>query len=259
MSQLAQDLAQAVDRRRVLGGIVLGVSGAALAACGTRATAQSGDSRCVPTPTEIRGPYPADGRGGRGRPINVLDLEGIVRRDIRSSFAGLQGTAEGVPLELELQLASPGNCTPLAGRALYLWQNDAAGEYSLYTLRDVNYLRGMQEADDQGRVRFTMIVPGCYGGRFPHCHLEVFADAAAAARGDAALLVSQLGYPAEECRGIYRSDARYGDSIQNLERLPMARDLIFADSSPEDQARQTIVLTGNAQQGYRGTATVVVA
>jgi protocatechuate 3,4-dioxygenase beta subunit len=258
MSQLAQDLAEAIDRRRVLGGILLGVSGAALAACGTRATAQSGDGRCLGTPTEIRGPYPADGTG-RGRPVNVLDLEGIVRRDIRSSFAGLQGTAEGVPLELELQLASPGNCTPLAGRALYLWQNDAAGEYSLYTLRDVNYLRGMQTADDRGRVRFTMIVPGCYGGRFPHCHFEVFESAAAAVRGDAPLLVSQLGYPAEECRGIYRTDTRYGDSLQNLERLPMDRDLIFADTGPEAQARQTISLTGSAQQGYRGTATVVVA
>lgn len=259
MSQLAQDLARAVDRRRVLGGIALGVGGAALAACGTRATAQPSGGSCVPTPTEIRGPYPADGTGRRGGGINVLDLEGIVRRDIRSSFAGLQGTAEGVPLELELQLASPGNCTPLAGRALYLWQNDAAGEYSLYTMREVNYLRGLQPADAQGRVRFTMIVPGCYGGRFPHCHFEVFDSAEAAARGDAPLLVSQLGYPADECRGIYRTDARYGDSLQNLERLPMARDLIFADSDAEGQARQTIALAGNAQQGYRGTATVVVA
>jgi protocatechuate 3,4-dioxygenase beta subunit len=258
MSQLAQDLAKAVDRRRVLGGIALGVSGAALAACGTRATAQPREGSCIATPTEIRGPYPADGTG-RGRSINVLDLEGIVRRDIRSSFAGLQGTAEGVPLELELQLASTGACTPLAGRALYLWQNDAAGEYSLYTLRDVNYLRGMQLADAQGRVRFTMIVPGCYGGRFPHCHLEVFESAAAAVRGDPPLLVSQLAYPAAECRDIYRADARYGDSLQNLERLPMERDLIFAGSGAEEPARQTVVLSGNRQQGYRGNATIVVA
>ena len=257
MSQLTMDLAEAVSRRRVLGGIVLGVSGAALTACGSRATAQP-STGCMATPTEIRGPYPADGTG-RGRPVNVLNLEGVLRRDIRSSFAGLQGTAEGVPLELELQLASPGDCTPLAGRAIYLWQNDAAGEYSLYTLREANYLRGLQAADAQGGVRFTAIVPGCYGGRFPHCHFEVFESVDAAVRGDAPLLVSQLGYPAEECRGIYRTDARYGDSLQNLERQPMGRDFVFADDGPEGQARQTIALSGDPQSGYRGVTRVVVA
>jgi protocatechuate 3,4-dioxygenase beta subunit len=256
-SQLDRDLVALLDRRRVLGGMALGLGGAVLAACGSRAGAQPGNAACPPTPIEIRGPFPADGTNGRPRPINVLDLDGVVRRDIRASFAGMEGRAEGVPLELEIHLVD-GGCEATPGRAIYLWQNDAAGAYSLYNLPDANYLRGLQSADAGGLVRFTAIVPGCYGGRFPHCHFEVFESAGAAAGGARPLLVSQLAYPDAECREIYRHDARYGDSLRNLERLPIARDFVFGDSDPEEQARQTIVLSGDPQSGYRGTATVAL-
>ena len=255
-SRLQRDLAASIDRRRLLGGMALGVGGAVLAACGSRAGAQDGGA-CPPTPREIKGPFPADGSNGRPRPINVLAMDGIVRRDIRPSFAGLEGRAEGVPLELELELTGAG-CEPLAGGAIYLWQNDAAGAYSLYNLPDANYLRGLQAADAQGRVRFTAIVPGCYGGRYPHCHFEVFASPEAALAGDAPLLVSQLAFPADECRAIYRGDARYGDSLRNLDQLPLARDFVFGDSDAAGQARQTIAMSGD-RNGYRGTARVALS
>ena len=107
-----------LDRRRMLGGIALGLGGAALVACGSRAGAQAA-AACVATPTEIRGPFPADGSNGRPRPINVLASEGVVRRDIRSSFAGMDGTAEGVPLELELSVVeASATCGALTGRAV---------------------------------------------------------------------------------------------------------------------------------------------
>ena len=246
-----------LDRRRMLGGMALGLGGALLAACGSRAGAQAGSLACAATPTEIKGPFPADGSNGRPRPINALAMDGIVRRDIRSSFAGMKGRAEGVPLELELSVvdASRG-CTALAGRAVYLWQNDAAGAYSLYNLPGQNYLRGLQAADEQGRVRFTAIVPGCYGGRYPHCHFEVFASAEAALRGEAPLLVSQLAYPDAECRAIYQGDARYGDSLRNLERLPLSRDFVFGDS---DAAGQLVTMSGDSEAGFRGAAKVVLA
>lgn len=257
-SQLSSDLAASLDRRHVLGGMALGFGGAMLAACGSRAGAQAGGETCPPTPREIKGPFPADGSNGRRRPLNVLDMNGVVRRDIRPSFAGMEERAEGVPLELELTLVGS-NCAPLAGRALYLWQNDAAGAYSLYNLPGANYLRGMQQADAEGRIRFTGIVPGCYGGRYPHCHFEVFESADAAMRGAAPLLVSQLAFPAAECRAIYRDDARYGDSLRNLDRLPIERDFVFGDSDAAGQARQTIAMSGDAGSGYRGTATVTLA
>ena len=188
-----------MGRRAVLAGI----GTTALAASATRLPAQ--DGRCALTPTETRGPFPADGTNGRPR-MNVLTSPGIERQDMRSSFAGLAGRAEGVPLALTLQVTRGRARAPAyPGAAIYLWQNDAAGDYSLYDLPDANYLRGLQVADGQGRVRFTLIVPGCYGGRYPHCHLEVYGSANDAVAGAAPLLVSQLAFPK---RHAARSTAR---------------------------------------------------
>jgi protocatechuate 3,4-dioxygenase beta subunit len=243
-----------LDRRRMLAGIALGLGGAAIAACGSRARAQAA-SACRATPTETRGPFPADGSNGRPRPLNVLAMDGVIRRDIRSSFAGMTGRAEGVPLELEISVVGSGGCGPLGDRAIYLWQNDAAGVYSLYDLPGENYLRGLQAADAQGRLRFTAIVPGCYGGRYPHCHFEVFESADAALVGAAPLLVSQLAFPEAECRAIYEADARYGDSLRNLERQPLSRDFVFGDTGAVGQA---IAMQGAPASGYRGSATVAL-
>jgi len=246
-----------LDRRRILAGMALGLGGAALAACGSRAGAQAGGAACLASPVETRGPFPADGSGGRPRPVNVLAMDGVVRRDIRPSFAGMPGRAEGVPLELQLTMAGVG-CAPRAGCAMYLWQNDAAGDYSLYTRGDANYLRGLQEADAEGQLAFQTIFPGCYGGRYPHCHFEVFESLAGALSGEAPLLVSQLAFPEGDCREIYAIDARYGGSLDNLERQPIERDFVFGDASPQVRAQQTIAISKRVPS-YVGTATVVLA
>jgi protocatechuate 3,4-dioxygenase beta subunit len=246
-----------LDRRRMLAGIALGLGGVAVGACGNRAGAQAAPA-CAATPTETRGPFPADGSNGRPRPINVLAADGVIRSDIRSSFAGMTGSAEGVPLELDLDVVGTAGCGSMAGRAVYLWQNDAAGAYSLYDLPRENYLRGLQPADAQGRVRFTGIVPGCYGGRYPHCHFEVFESTEAALRGAAPLLVSQLAFPASQCRKIYRDDARYGESLRNLERQPIDRDFVFRDVDLEGPTSQVVRFEGDPTRGYRGHATIAL-
>ena len=97
-------------------------------------------------PDETAGPYPGDGSNGP----DVLEQSGIVRSDIRSSFGGATGTAEGVPMTLELtitDLASGG--APFAGVAVYVWHCDREGGYSMYSagVEDQNYLRGVQVAD----------------------------------------------------------------------------------------------------------------
>jgi len=244
-----------LDRRQMLGGIAIGLGGAALAACGGRAGAQAATA-CSATPTETRGPFPADGSNGRPRPINVLAIEGIYREDIRSSFAGMTGVAEGVPLVLDLTVLEPSNCEPHSHCSVYLWQNDAAGAYSLYNLPEQNYLRGLQAANRLGRLRFTTIVPGCYGGRYPHCHFEVFQGILAAERGEEPLLVSQLAFPDAECRAIYRDDPRYGESLSNLARLPLERDFVFRDAERSGITSQVVRLEGDPVRGYRGSATV---
>jgi protocatechuate 3,4-dioxygenase beta subunit len=244
-----------LDRRHVLGGLALGLGGATLAARGGRAGAQAA-AACSATPTETRGPFPADGSNGRPRLINVLATQAVIREDIRPSFAGIQGRADGVPLALELRLVDAQTCNPLPHHGVYLWQNDATGSYSLYDLPDVNYLRGLQLANRAGALSFTTIVPGCYGGRYPHCHFELFAPAATALRGVAPLLVSQLAFPEAECRAIYRDDARYGESLRNLERLPLSRDFVFGDTGA---AGQIVALRGDPARGYAGTATIALA
>lgn len=255
-SQFATDLERLASRRGVLGIGGTALSGLALAACGSgRAMGQ--DARaCIATPSEIRGPFPADGTRTFGRALNILAEEGLERRDIRSSIAGLGGTAEGVELSLDLQAAMAGDCAPAPGRAIYLWQCDARGDYSMYNREDVNYLRGLQRCDAQGRARFTTIVPGCYGGRMPHVHFEVFESIAAATGGEAPLLVSQLAFPADACRKVYADRETYGESLENLARWPGERDFLLAGDPPEIQAAQTIVMKGSPASGYRGTATI---
>ncbi len=172
----------------------------------------------------------------------------------------MDGEAEGVPLDLELQVVSAGlECgTPLAGHAVYLWQNDARGDYSLYNRRDVNYLRGLQIAGAEGKLHFTSILPGCYGGRSPHCHFEVFASAEAAMAGEESLLTSQFAFPEEACREVYRNDPRYGDSLANLDRWPIARDFVFRDGDAATRAMQTIALERLADGSFRGTGRVAL-
>ncbi len=247
-SQFARDC----GRRRMLSGLALGLTGAALAACGRRAGAQA-IATCIATPAEIRGPFPADGVGGRDRRINVLDLAEVVRRDIRPAFAGMAGAAPGVRLDMALSVVGSGEeCAPLAGRAVYIWQCDARGDYSLYDRRDVNWLRGLQVADPAGIVRFTSIMPGCYGGRAPHLHAEVFADLVAAQSGGPPLLVTQLGLPSAPCAEVYADLGTYGQSAANLTRSPAESDWAFRGE--ERQAIMMLAMQGNPDAGYRAQA-----
>src|SRR5207253_804792 len=133
---------------------------------------------CGKIPEETAGPFPGEGSNGP----NVLNQTGVVRSDIRPSFAGLSGTADGTPLAIALTLVSAATCAPLAGYAVYIWHCDRLGRYSLYSAgaTNQNYLRGVQAADANGKVAFTSIYPGCYAGRWPHIHFEVYRTLAAA-------------------------------------------------------------------------------
>lgn len=178
--------------------------------------------RCETVPAEIAGPFPADGSNGP----NVLALEEIVRGDLRPSFGELVGLAEGVPLAIELQLVD-GACAPRRGHALYLWHCDRDGAYSIYQRTDQNYLRGVQVTDDDGVAHFTTVFPGCYPGRWPHFHLEVFADAAAA-RAGAGLRTTQLALPDAACAAAYAAPG-YEASRAQLARLSLRGDGAFFD------------------------------
>jgi protocatechuate 3,4-dioxygenase beta subunit len=259
---LAADLPHLMRRRLVLTGLAMG--GAALSLWAARGGAQvvtgtgPDGSVCIALPAETEGPFPADGTNVRdGQTVNILTEEGVIREDIRTSIGGLTPVAEGVQVTLEITLVDVGRaCAPLGGMAVYVWQCDAEGIYSIYAAQDRNYLRGVGISDDQGRVRFTTVFPACYPGRWPHIHFEVFSSAEMAVSGRAALLTSQFALPEAEYRAVYASDARYAASVATIDQVSLARDGIFRDASEVELAAQTLVLEGDPVAGYRATGRV---
>ncbi|OYO17247.1 3,4-dioxygenase subunit beta [Enemella dayhoffiae] len=226
----------------------------------TGSTAGSGSAgtastQCVTeVPDETAGPYPGDGSNG----ANALTQSGIVRTDLRSSFGGPSGVAAGVPLTMELTVLNLAQaCRPLVGGAVYLWHADQLGQYSMYSsaIRNENYLRGVAETDGNGTVRFTTIYPGCYDGRWPHLHFEVFGSLAAATSGRRQIVkTSQIALPEDASRAVYASTG-YTRSTSNLDRTSLGRDMVFRD---DNGARQLATVTGSARDGYVAKLTVAV-
>jgi protocatechuate 3,4-dioxygenase beta subunit len=214
-------------------------------------TSTSGSGACSRIPEETAGPYPGDGANGP----NVLGQSGVVRQDIRSSFAGLSGVADGVVLTIELTIVSASTCEGLAGRAVYLWHCDRAGRYSLYSsgVTSQNYLRGVQEADAGGKVTVTSIFPGCYAGRWPHIHFEVYPSLTAAQSVANKVATSQIALPKSACDEVYATSV-YEQSVTNLSRVTLATDGIFRDG----YALELATMTGSVGAGYTAALTVAI-
>ena len=217
---------------------------------GTGTGSGNGTSSCPATiPSETAGPYPGDGSNGP----NVLNSTGVVRNDIRSSFAGLNGTAAGVPLLIDLTLVSASTCAPLANRAVYLWHCDRAGLYSLYSAgaTSQNYLRGVAATDANGNVKFTSIFPACYAGRWPHIHFEVYPGLSAATSVGNRIATSQIALPKTTCDAVYPTTG-YSQSITNLSRVSLATDGIFSDGASLELA----TCTGDVNAGITAALTI---
>lgn len=265
----AFDLRTLVSRRGMLSLAGLGVGAFVLAACAPESLASGSPSpTATPSPSatpssssvvdvteipdETAGPYPGDGSNGP----DVLADSGIVRQDIRSSLDGA-ATADGVPLSFELQIIDiAGGGTPFAGVAVYAWHCTAQGEYSMYSsgLENVTYLRGVQVADAEGRVSFTSIFPGCYSGRWPHIHFEVYPDVASITDASNAIATSQLALPEAECASVY-AQAAYDGSARNLGQITLASDNVFGEDSA---ALQLATVSGDVSNGYTATLAVGV-
>ena len=258
---------QTMSRRRLLG--VLGGAGAlaALGACATdSSTSTSTASTATSTATttsastasltevesETAGPYPADGSNGP----DVRTLDGIVRKDIRSSFGDASGTAEGVPLEFSLVVKDLDG-TAVTGAAVYAWHCDRDGNYSLYSdgITDQNYLRGIQETDSTGTATFTSIFPACYSGRWPHIHFEVYGSLANATSGDGPIVkTSQIAIPEDAAETVYATDG-YSKSVANISQVSLATDNVFGDDSA---ATELATVSGSVADGYQATLTILI-
>ena len=203
-------------------------------------------------PEETAGPFPADGSNG----LNVLTESGIVRSDITSSFGSMSGTAEGVPLTIELTVLDNANGNaPYAGAAVYLWHCSREGGYSLYSqgVTEENYRRGVQEADGNGELSFDSIVPGAYSGRWPHIHFEVYPSLAEATKAGSPTATSQLALPKDTCDLVYATDG-YSQSIRNLAQTSLTRDMVFSDGAE----LETPTVTGDVSSGLVASLTVGV-
>jgi protocatechuate 3,4-dioxygenase beta subunit len=204
------------------------LTGTSADATGGTSGTTSGAACATKIPEETAGPYPGDGSNG----ANVLSSTGVVRQDIRPSFAGLSGTAAGVPLLIELTLVSASTCAPLTDYAVYLWHCDRAGNYSLYSSAALNqnYLRGVQAADASGKVTFQSIFPGCYAGRWPHIHFEVYRNLSDATKVSNKIATSQIALPKATCDVVYATTG-YSASVTNLSRITLATDGVFSDGA----------------------------
>lgn len=252
---LGFDVATLLSRRRALTFLGLGAAGAVLTACSSSGSATTTSSSVASgeIPDETAGPYPGDGSNGP----DVLEQSGVVRADIRSSFGTGSATAAGVPMTLELvvaDLAKGGS--PFAGVAVYVWHCDQEGRYSLYSegIQNENYLRGVQLADADGRVRYTSIFPACYDGRWPHIHFEVYPDQAGITDATNAIATSQVALPQNVCEAVY-AQSGYEESVSNLAKVSLSKDNVFGDDSG---ALQLATVTGDVTSGYQVTLNVGV-
>jgi protocatechuate 3,4-dioxygenase beta subunit len=214
----------------------------------------------VANSTETNGPYPADGTNtSSGATSNVLITSGVVRSDIRSSFISSTTTVTGVLLTLTLRLVRVSSgCTPISGAAIYAWHCGPSGLYSLYSsgATTESWLRGVQVTDANGECTFTTIYPGCYEGRWPHIHFEVFTGGlTSSSTGRTSQLISQIALPAAINAAVYATST-YSSSVGPYSRISLASDNVFGDNTSAQLAQQTASLSGSTSAGYSGTVVI---
>ncbi len=244
---LDYDLPKLLHRRRLLQ-LVAGASLITLAGCATAevtsgsaaspngsdtdaSTSSSEGSSSATTegelPEETAGPFPGDGSNG----ANILTESGVIRSDITSSFGYSTTKAKGVPLTINMTILDhAADSAPMTGAAVYLWHCNVDGQYSLYSqgIENENYLRGVQESDNDGKVSFTSIFPAAYDGRWPHIHFEVYPSLAKATNSQNKVATSQMAMPEATAKTVYATTG-YEQSGSNLSRVTLDSDNVFGD------------------------------
>lgn len=199
---------------------------------------------CDVIPEETGGPFPGDGSNGP----DVLAQSGVVRQDIRGSFGSSSTVATGIPLTIRLAILDlAAGCAPFGGAAVYAWHCDQLGRYSLYSsgVEGENYLRGVRAAGRDGILSFQSVFPGCYQGRWPHVHFEVYPNLDAATDDANKIATSQIALPEDTCDAVYATTG-YQASIAALAGVSLARDGVFGE---DGGVRQLGAVTGSIADG----------
>ena len=189
---------------------------------------------CVVRPAQEEGPYFVDER--------------LNRSDIRSDPATAV-VSEGTPLGLNFRVSrlTRGLCVPLTNATVDIWHCDALGVYSdeldrdgYFDSRGKRFLRGFQNTDRSGIVRFTTIYPGWYAGRAVHIHFKIRTASGTAVPHD---FTSQLYFNDTLSDRVH---ARAPYASKGKGRLPNASDDIFR----EQNGNQLVLTTTRRGGGY---------
>jgi protocatechuate 3,4-dioxygenase beta subunit len=169
-----------LSRRAIVRGVLaagsMAIGGARASAQELPLTPQCGREGFA-TPAQTEGPYFRAGSPGR------TDL--------------VEPGSKAPQLELTGFVLTRG-CNPVARAVVDIWHADERGAYDNKGYR----YRGRVYTDENGRYRIRTIVPGLYGGRTRHYHVNV-------AAGGKLLLTTQLYFPNEAANrrdGLFNKD-----------------------------------------------------
>ena len=162
----------------------------------------------------------------------MINNSAYYRQDITEGKAG-------TPLALALTVVSVANgCAPVANATIEVWQCDAAGAYSEYTVAGT-FLRGLQRTDANGKATFNTIYPGWYAGRATHIHLEVFVNGSL-------VKTTQMAFPEDVSAQVYAQGV-YASRGQNTTRN--TTDNVFSDGTANEMA----TMSGSVASGLTAT------
>lgn len=168
---------------------------------------------CVLSQEEVSGPYFRNTK--------------LIRRDITESEPGL-------PLLIKIKVVERNSCTPLHNVFVDIWHCNARGSYSGWShinpdleaepdnvgkisrTDDKTFLRGSQQSDSQGILRFTSVYPGFYAGRATHIHLAIRKPSKNQNDTSHFAYVGQLYFPEEYNRNVYQLDSYTHRKIKPL-------------------------------------------
>jgi protocatechuate 3,4-dioxygenase beta subunit len=175
---------------------------------------------CIARPRQTEGPYFVD--------------EKLNRSDIRSDPGKSNRAGAQLDLNIEVMRIGNGQCAPLSGAIVDIWQCDALGVYS--DVRDTQgrfdtvgqkFLRGHQVTNAKGSARFVTIYPGWYQGRTVHIHFKIRTSPAADAGYD---FTSQLYFDDAFTDRVMRLQPYAGQGERSTRN---AQDGIFRRSGGE--------------------------
>ena len=196
----------------------------------------SSSENCTVTNSETVGPFPNK---------NASSLV----------MTNITGDRPGIKMEMEVSIKNVNTgCEALANVLVDVWHCDAQGNYSQYggsqmqgtNYTSVNWLRGRQTTNADGKVGFISIFPGWYGGRAPHVHIHVYNSSGRS------LLVTQIAFPKTICDNVYTNASDY--KSKGLQDTTNERDNVFGDG----YANQLASVRGSISDGYILTHTIVV-